>query len=85
MGEVIGSITASIRQALENTPPELSGDIMSTGICLAGGGALLKGLDRQISEELKIVVAIADDPLAAVVEGGGKCLDNTEIYKDVLF
>lgn len=83
--EVISTITAAIRQALENTPPELSGDIISTGMSLAGGGALLKGLDRHISEELNIAVTIADDPLAAVVEGAGKCLDNTELYKDVWF
>lgn len=84
MSEVVSAITAAIRQALENTPPELSGDIMSTGICLAGGGALLKGLDRHISEEMHIAVTVADDPLASVVEGVGKCLDNIELYKDVL-
>lgn len=85
LSEVIGAVTQAIRQALENTPPELSGDIMSTGICLAGGGALLKGLDRHISEELRINVRIADDPLAAVVEGCGRCLDNMEVFADVLF
>lgn len=83
--EVISSVTASIRQALENTPPELSGDIMSAGLALAGGGALLKGLDRHISEQLNVNVIIADDPLAAVVEGAGKCLDNAELYENVLF
>ncbi len=85
IAEVVSSITAAIRQALENTPPELSGDIMSTGLALAGGGALLKGLDRHISEELKISVSIAEDPLAAVVEGAGKVLDNTDLYKGVWF
>jgi len=82
--EVVASITAAIRQALENTPPELSGDILSRGIFLAGGGALLKGIDRQISEELKVKVTIAEDPLGAVAEGAGKVLDNPEIYKDLL-
>lgn len=85
ISEVVAAITAAIRQALENTPPELSGDIMSTGISLAGGGALLKGLDRHVSEELNITVRIADDPLAAVVEGAGMCLDNSELYRDVWF
>lgn len=85
ISEVVSNITASIRQALENTPPELSGDIISTGMSLAGGGALLKGLDRHISEELNIAVTIADDPLAAVVEGAGKCLDNSELYKNIWF
>lgn len=85
VSEVVASITAAIRQALENTPPELSGDILARGAFLAGGGALLKGLDRHISEELNIGVAVADDPLAAVVEGAGRCLDNSEKYKDLWF
>lgn len=85
ISEVVGAITAAIRQALENTPPELSGDIMSHGLALAGGGALLKGLDRHITELLNISVTIADDPLAAVVQGAGKCLDNPELYRDILF
>lgn len=85
MHEVIATIVAAIRQALENTPPELSGDILSSGISLAGGGALLKGLDRHISEELSIKVTVAEDPLAAVVQGAGKALDNYEVYKDILF
>jgi len=85
ISEVISSITAAIRQALENTPPELSGDIISRGMYLAGGGALLKGIDRHIGEELHVSVTIADDPLASVVEGAGKCLDNPEIFKDIWF
>lgn len=84
INEVIAAIIAAIRQALENTPPELSGDIISVGLSLAGGGALLKGLDKRISEELNISVTIAPDPLAAVVEGAGRCLDKFEVYKDVL-
>ena len=83
ISEVVSTISAAIRQALENTPPELSGDLMSTGIALAGGGALLKGLDRHVSEQLNVNVAIADDPLAAVVEGAGKVLDNMQLYKGV--
>lgn len=83
INEVVSTITSAVRQALENTPPELSGDIISSGIALAGGGALLRGLDRHIQEELKIPAVVADDPLAAVVQGAGKCLDNTEFYKGV--
>ena len=64
IGEVVSSIVAAIRQALENTPPELSGDIIQRGISLAGGGANLKGLDKLIQQELSIAVRIADDPLA---------------------
>jgi rod shape-determining protein MreB and related proteins len=85
IGEVIGTIVSSIRQALENTPPELSGDIISRGLALAGGGALLKGIDRKIAEDLHISVTLANDPLAAVVEGAGKCLENQELYNDVSF
>jgi rod shape-determining protein MreB len=81
MSEVVSAITAAIRQALEDTPPELSGDIISAGLWLAGGGALLRGLDRHISETLNINVRVADDPLAAVVEGAGRCLDNVELYR----
>ncbi len=83
IAEVVSTISAAIRQALENTPPELSGDLMSTGLALAGGGALLKGFDRHVAEQLKVNVTIADDPLAAVVEGAGKVLDNMELYKGV--
>lgn len=84
ISEVVSSLVAAIRQALENTPPELSGDIIAHGVCLAGGGALLKGLDRLISEELNVTVKVADDPLAAVAEGAGKCLDNADVYREVL-
>jgi len=85
INEVVSTIVGAVRQALENTPPELSGDIISAGLALAGGGALLKGLDRRIGEELNIRVRIADDPLAAVVEGAGKCLENSELFKDIWF
>ena len=81
--EVVGTIVSSVRQALENTPPELSGDIISRGLALAGGGALLKGIDQRIAEDLHIVVTLANDPLAAVVEGAGKCLENEELYNGV--
>ena len=85
MNEVLSAIIAAIRQALENTPPELSGDIISRGVALAGGGALLKGLDKRIGEEIGITVTVGDDPLAAVAEGAGRCLDNEELYKGVWF
>ena len=85
LGEVVSAIVAAIHQALENTPPELSGDIMSAGLTLAGGGALLKGLDKKIADELNIKVTIADNPLAAVVEGAGISLDNEAVYRDIWF
>lgn len=84
ISEVLSAVTAAIRQALENTPPELSGDILSRGIFVSGGGALLRGVDKHISEALKVKVTIAEDPLAAVAEGAGKVLDNPEVFKDLL-
>lgn len=85
ISEVVAAITSAVCQALENTPPELSGDIISRGLALAGGGALLKGLDRLIVEELNVGVTVAEDPLAAVVEGAGKCLESLELYEEVFF
>ena len=81
--EVASLILSAMRQALENTPPELSGDIISSGIVLAGGGALLKGLDRYLSDDLGIAVRVSDDPLAAVVKGAGMVLDDSVRYKGV--
>ena len=85
MGEVIDGITAAIREALEITPPELSGDIISCGITLAGGGALIEGIERRVANDLQLKVTIAEDPLNAVVEGAGLCLDEQEKYQRVLF
>ena len=83
ISEVTASVVDAIRQALEHTPPELSGDILTAGMSLAGGGALLKGLEKHIAEELDVKVTVADDPLGAVVEGIGKALDNPSLYSDV--
>lgn len=83
--EVVTSIVGGIRLTLENTPPELAGDILSTGVCLAGGGSLLKGLPKRITEELGVTVLGAERPLAAVCEGAGTCLDNLDRFGEVLF
>ena len=69
------SILQSIRNALEQSPPELSADISERGIVLTGGGALLTDLDIMISEQTGIPVIVADDPLTCVVKGGGIALD----------
>ena len=73
-----------IRNTLEKTPPELSSDIMDRGITLAGGGALLKGLDKHIHMETQIGVSIANDPLKCVAIGTGHALDEIEVLKKVL-
>ena len=65
----IAKIEMAIMNALEQTPPELSADILKTGIHLTGGGAMLRGLDKRISQKTKLPVHVADDPLKAVARG----------------
>ena len=81
--EPVSLIVDAIKDALENTPPELAGDIVDRGIMLTGGGALLRGLDTLIREETGLPVMIADDPLSAVVRGAGMALDHLDILKEV--
>ena len=72
--EPIASIVDAVRSTLEHCPPELASDLMDRGIMLAGGGAMIRGLDRLISEEMNLPVFVADDPLNAVVKGTGVVL-----------
>ena len=74
--EPVYAIIESIKTTLEKTPPELAADIMEKGIMLAGGGALLRGLDELINHETNMPVHIAESPLDCVVLGAGKALDN---------
>ncbi len=83
MAECVGIIINAIRVALERTPPELSADISDRGIMLTGGGALLKNLDRRISEETGLPVFVADDPLCSVVLGTGTMLDNFKLLRKI--
>jgi rod shape-determining protein MreB len=76
----ITKIEAAILNALEMTPPELSADIYNTGIYLAGGGSMLRGLDKRISIKTKLRVHIADDPLRAVARGTGIALKNFDKF-----
>ncbi len=73
--EPLSSIVGAVKQALEQTPPELSGDVAEQGMVLSGGGALLRDLDRLIAEETGIPVIIAEDPLTCVARGGGRALE----------
>lgn len=79
----INQIVASIQEILEETPPELLSDIVERGIVLAGGGGLIRGLDRRIAEETKIPVWVVPDPLTAVVRGCGRVLDDLDLLAKV--
>jgi actin-like ATPase involved in cell morphogenesis len=81
--ECISVIVGSIRMALERTPPELLADISDRGIVLAGGGALLKNLDKRIREETGLPVFVADDPLCCGVLGIAKILKNFTILRRI--
>jgi rod shape-determining protein MreB len=79
--DVVASIVNAVRIALEQTPPELSADIIDRGIVMTGGGALLKNIDKRIREETQLPVFITEDPLTSVVLGAGKMLDDLELLK----
>jgi len=79
LSECVSAVVNAIRVALERTPPELSADISDRGIVLAGGGALLRNLDKRIREETGLPVCIADDPLCSVVLGTAKLLDDFKL------
>ena len=76
----IGKVEEALMKALETTPPELAADIYKTGIYLTGGGALLRGLDKRLSQKTKLPVHIAEDPLRSVIRGTGIALKNTHRF-----
>jgi rod shape-determining protein MreB len=80
----VRQIVDAIKETMEETPPELIADIMEQGIVLAGGGALLAGLDRRIAEATLMPVHVADDPLTCVVRGAGRVLDDLDALERVL-
>ena len=82
--ESINKIVEIVKVTLEKTPPELSADIMEKGISLAGGGALIKNLDKLLSIETGMPVSVAEDPLDCVVKGTEKTLENIERLKKIL-
>ncbi|OEU57060.1 MAG: rod shape-determining protein [Desulfobacterales bacterium C00003106] len=84
IAEQIDQIVATVKIALEQTPPELAADVVDKGIVMTGGGALLKGMDRLLREETSLPITVIDDPLSTVVLGSGKALDNIEILKEVM-
>jgi rod shape-determining protein MreB len=81
LAPVVAVIIAAIRNALEHTPPELSGDISERGVVLTGGGAFLRGLDARIRHETSLPVAVAAEPLTSVVTGTGKMLNDITLLR----
>jgi len=81
--EPVAAIVAAVRRALEKTPPELVADIATNGLLLAGGGALLKGLDKLITQQSSLLVHIDDDPLTTVVRGTGRSLEDEQTFSKV--
>jgi len=82
--EPVSQVVQTVKDALDRTPPELASDIMDEGIILAGGGALLRGLEERIRNETGMPVHMAKDPLLCVAMGSGKCLEEFDIMKKVL-
>lgn len=83
LSPIIQEIVVNIVDTLEETPPELTSDIMERGITLAGGGALIGGIDKIIAEATKMPIYIAEDPLTCVVRGCGICLDENGLLKKI--
>ncbi|HEV8632505.1 MAG TPA: rod shape-determining protein [Thermoanaerobaculia bacterium] len=83
LAETVATIVDAVRQALERTPPELSADIMDRGIVLSGGGALLRNLDQRLRDETGLPVVLAEDPLASVVLGAGRVLEDINLLRKV--
>jgi rod shape-determining protein MreB len=84
LNDILKDMVNGIKDALENTPPELSADLVDMGLTLTGGGALLKNIDKRFSKETGLPVHVADDPLACVAIGTGKALDQEETFSTML-
>ncbi|GAA4855023.1 rod shape-determining protein [Luteimonas vadosa] len=83
--EPLAGIVEAVRQALEQTPPELCADVAERGIVLTGGGALLRDMDRLLSEETGLHVQVAEDPLTCVARGGGRALELLDLHGNEFF
>jgi rod shape-determining protein MreB len=83
LSPVTNEIVRTVRHTIESTPPELVADLMLHGIAMAGGGSLLRGLDRRLATETRFPVYVAEDPLRAVVRGCGEALEEAETLQKV--
>jgi len=79
----VNAIVDTVKQALEQCPPELAADIIDTGIVLTGGGALLKNLDVRVRREIGVPVLIPEDPLSTVARGAGKMLEDIDLFREI--
>ncbi|MFA6418956.1 MAG: rod shape-determining protein [Candidatus Margulisiibacteriota bacterium] len=84
LAEPVSMVVDAVRMTLEKTPPELSADIMDRGIVMAGGGSLLRGLDKYLAQETEMPVYVVDDPISCVAYGTGKILEEIDTLKKVL-
>ncbi|MFA6430859.1 MAG: rod shape-determining protein [Candidatus Margulisiibacteriota bacterium] len=84
LAEPVSMVVDAVRMTLEKTPPELAADIMDRGIVMAGGGSLLRGLDKYLSQETDMAVYVVDDPISCVAYGTGKILEEIDTLKKVL-
>ena len=80
----VKSIVRAIIEVLEETPPELSADLVDTGIVLTGGGSLLRGLDKHLEDEIGLPVVVADDPISCVAHGTAIFLEHLDKYSSIL-
>ncbi len=80
----VQTIVDTVKDAMDESPPEIVADLMETGICLAGGGALLQGLDRRLTDELHIRTWIAEEPMSCVARGAGMILEDFDVLKELL-
>ena len=85
MKDSLEEIADALKDVLEQTPPELAGDIVENGIVLTGGGALIRGLDKYLSDIVKLPVYIAEDPLLAVAKGTGIALDELDMLQQMAY
>jgi rod shape-determining protein MreB len=80
----VNTIVDTVKDAMDETPPEIIADLMDVGVCLSGGGGLLQGMDRRLTDELKIRVWVAEDPMSCVARGAGSVLEDYEHLSHLL-
>ncbi|MBN2826022.1 MAG: rod shape-determining protein [Campylobacterales bacterium] len=85
MQDPLEEILESLKMILEQTPPDLAGDIVENGVVLTGGGALIRGLDKYLSDAIKLPVYVAENPLLAVALGTGKALDDIDMWQQLAY